>query len=63
MQYSERAASHCQSEVKGGEASEKTPVAWNRSSIDKVFALQAQGHKFDPLETTFLKVGYEGVCF
>lgn len=62
MQYPERAAGHCQSEVKGGEASEKTPVAWNRSSIDKVFALQAQGREFDPLEITFLKGGYDGVC-
>lgn len=62
MQDPERAAGHCESAVKGGEASEKTPVDWNCSSIDKVFALQAQGCEFDPLEITFLKVGYDSVC-
>lgn len=63
MQYPERAAGHCQSVVKGGQAPEKIPLGWNCSSIDKVFALQAQGQEFDPLETTFLKVGYDGACF
>lgn len=55
-------AGHCQSMLKGGEASEETPVGWNCSSIGKVLTLRAQGAEFDPLEITFLKVGYGGIC-
>lgn len=53
------AASNCQSALKGGKALEEIPKDW---SVPVVFAFQTQGPEFDPLETTFFKVGYDGVC-